>query len=144
MLQPAPLHDAQAPGVVPGQLANHWLHCGGGQLAPGLAVQRVALEVHQALALPGDAVYVARAIEQVAHFAQAMQVARFTVAQHVEPVADAVLELQLGFCGAALCLGFVQALDFANDSACGIALNECLALQDSFLIRFLALSLAFC
>ena len=41
----------------------------------------------------------------------------------------AVLELQLGFCGAALCLGFVQALDFANDSACGIALNECFTLQ---------------
>ena len=91
LLQPAPLHDAQAPGVVPGQLANHWLHCGGGQLAPGLAVQRVALEVHQALALPGDAVYVARSIEQIAHFSQAVQLTGFAVAQHIKAVADAMV-----------------------------------------------------
>ncbi len=48
-----------------------------------LSVQRVALKVDEALALPGDVVDVACAVEQLADVAKALELAALAVAQGI-------------------------------------------------------------
>ncbi|ASM01747.1 MULTISPECIES: aminotransferase class I/II-fold pyridoxal phosphate-dependent enzyme [Serratia] len=90
-------------------------------------MQRIALEVHEAVVLPQEAVQVARAIAQVADFAQPLQLAGNAVAQRIEPVVDAVLEFNLCIgprSSAAGWRGFEQALHFARHPARAVPLDQ--------------------
>ena len=92
-----------------------------------LAVQRVVFQIDDALALPCDAVHVPCAVHQIADLAQTVQRTGGSVAQRIQCVCDAVLELYDPTQRASV--GFVEPLRFGSNAPQRVAFDLYLAQQ---------------